>query len=80
MKNIRKSSFATYIGNFFFLVHSKLSAMGKSKFNQESQTLENYQLEDYQPEKNSQQSLHPYLVDRVEPSVEHIIFSSYIRF
>ncbi|MCJ8282172.1 MAG: hypothetical protein MJK14_20640 [Rivularia sp. ALOHA_DT_140] len=66
--------------NYFSQAWSKLSVFNQSKSNQDSQELENRQLEEYQLDINSQEYLHPYLVDRVEPSVEHIIFSSYIRF
>lgn len=71
MKNIRT--------NFLTVALSNLSIRNRSKINLESE-LGNYQSEEYQADTNSQQYLHPYLVNRVEPSVHHIIFSSYIRF
>ena len=54
-------------------------AFKKSEVNQDSQELENYQSEEYQIDVNSQQNLHPYLIDRVEPSDQHIIYSSYFE-
>ncbi len=66
------------ISNPFSVVWSKLSTFNQPKVNTESEL--EYQAEDYQASANSQEYLHPYLIDRVEPSVQHIIFSSYIRF
>lgn len=79
MKNVRNNSLATYILNPFSVAWSRLSALSKSKLNAESQ-LEDYQSEAYESTIKSQQDLHPYLIDRVEPSVSHIIFSSYIKY
>lgn len=82
-KNVGSNFIATRIQNSFSQAWSKVFAFNKSKVNQDSQDsqeLENYQSEEYQIDVNSQQYLHPYLVDRVEPSVQHIIFSSYIKF
>ena len=45
-----------------------------------SEELEDEQSPVYKTDSNSQQYIHPYLIDRVEPSVQHIIFSSYIKF
>lgn len=67
-------------GNYFFQALSKMSIFNKSKLNNDSRGLEDSQLEEYSIDVNSQQYLHPYLVNRVEPSVQHIIFSSYIKF
>lgn len=63
--------------NPFSALLSKLSASRQAENNEE---LEDNQSPEYQANINSQQYLHPYLIDRVEPSVQHIIFSSYIRF
>ena len=79
-KNISNNFFVTRIQNSFSQAWSKVFALRQSKANQDSQELENYQSEEYQIDVNSQQNLHPYLIDRVEPSVQHIIFSSYIKF
>ncbi len=78
MKNIRNNFFATYIRNPFSVARSKLSSFTQPKLNTD-RDLENYESE-YQADINSLQELHPYLIDRVEPSVRHIIFSSYIRY
>ncbi|MEL6458999.1 MAG: hypothetical protein AAFQ91_12195 [Cyanobacteria bacterium J06621_15] len=67
-------------GNYFYQALSKMFIFNKSKLNNDSQGNNDSQLREYQVDVNSQQYLHPYLVDRVEPSVEHIIFSSYIKF
>ncbi len=80
MKNIKNNSLGTYIRNPFSVVWSKLSAISQSKLNQGFEELENYQSEEYLTDTNSQQYLDPYLIDRVEPSLEHIIFSSFIKF
>ena len=72
MKNIKNNPFA--------LAWSKLSALSQSKFNANYEELENDQSEEYESTIKLQQDLHPYLIDRVEPSVRHIIFSSYIRY
>lgn len=61
--------------NPFSVAWSKLSVLTQSKVNTEHEELEEYQIDS-----NLQQYLDPYLIDRVEPSVEHIIFSSYIKF
>ncbi len=79
MKNVRNNSLATYILNPFAVAWSKLSAFSQSKLNAESQ-LEDDRSEAYESTIQSQQDLHPYLIDRVEPSVSHIIFSSYIKY
>ena len=79
-KNISNNFLVTRIQNSFSQVWSKVFALKQSKANQDSQELENDQSEEYPVDVNSQQYLHPYLVDRVEPSVQHIIFSSYIKF
>ena len=63
--------------NPFSVLLSKLSTSRQLQNNQE---LEDNQSPEYQANINSQQYLHPYSIDRVEPSVQHIIFSSYIRF
>lgn len=80
MKNVRNNSLATYILNPFSVAWSKLSAISQSKLNESFEELENYQSEEYLTDTNSQQDLYAYLIDRVEPSVSHIIFSSYIKF
>ena len=69
---------AKNIPNPFSVVWSKLSTFNQPKVNTESEL--EYQTEEYLADANSQQYLHPYLIDRVEPSVQHIIFSSYIGF
>lgn len=74
-KNIKNNSLATYIRNPFSVAWSKLSALSQSKVN-----VGHEELEEYQVDTSSQQYLDPYLIDRVEPSVQHIIFSRYIRF
>lgn len=74
-KNIKNNTLATYIRNPFSVAWSKLSALSQSQVNVEQEDLEEYLVDT-----NSQPYLDPYLIDRVEPSVEHIIFSSYIRF
>ncbi|MEM6403337.1 MAG: hypothetical protein AAF378_15195 [Cyanobacteria bacterium P01_A01_bin.84] len=79
-KNTSNNYLAARIKNSFSLAWSKLFAFRQSKLNQDSQDDKDAQLEEYQIDTNLQQYLHPYLVDRVEPSVEHIIFSSYIKF
>lgn len=79
MKNLKNNSLKTYIRNPFSAVWSKLSAISQSKLNKGFEELE-YQSEEYLTDTNSQQYLDPYLIDRVEPTVERIIFSSYIRF
>jgi len=79
-KSINNNYLATKIQNSFSQVWSKVFAFNQSKVNQDSQVLEDSQSEEYQIDVNSQQNLHPYLIGRVEPSVQHIIFSSYIRF
>ncbi|MEO0843987.1 MAG: hypothetical protein AAF063_34650 [Cyanobacteria bacterium J06643_5] len=66
--------------NYFSQALSKISIFNQSKLNHDSQGDNDSQVEEYQVDVNSQQYLYPYLVDRVEPSVEHIIFSSYIKF
>jgi hypothetical protein len=66
--------------NPFSVAWSKLSAISQSKLNKGFEELENDRSEEYLTDTNSQQYLDPYLIDRVEPSLEHIIFSSYIRF
>ncbi len=72
MKNIKNNPFA--------LVWSKLSALSESKVNAKYEELDFYQSQEDESTIKSQQDLHPYLIDRVEPSVSHIIFSSYIRY
>lgn len=79
-RNVGSNFIATRIQNSFSQVWSKVFAFNKSKVNQDSQILEDSLEEEYQIDTDSQQYLHPYLVDRVEPSVQHIIFSSYIKF
>ncbi|BAY83226.1 hypothetical protein NIES267_27130 [Calothrix parasitica NIES-267] len=79
-KNANNNFLATRIQNSFSQAWSKISFFNQSKANQDSQVLEDSQSEEYQIDINSQQNLHPYLIDRVEPSVQHIIFSSYIKF
>lgn len=74
-KNTKNNSLAAYIRNPFSVMWSKLSTFNQSKVN-----VGHEELEEYQVDTSSQQYLDPYLIDRVEPSVEHIIFSSYIRF
>mgnify|MGYP001791651413 CR=1 FL=1 len=66
--------------NPFSVAWSKLSILSQSKLNEGFEELENDRSEEYRVDANSQQYLSPYLMDRVEPSLEHIIFSSYIRF
>lgn len=80
MKHITTKSLTTYIRNPFSAAWSKLSAIHQSKLNTESEVLEDDGSEGYDVDTDSQQYLHPYLIGRVEPSVEHIIFSSYIKF
>ncbi len=80
MKNIRNNSLATYIRNSFALAWSKLSALSQSEVNTKYEELENYRSQEDESTIKLQQDLHPYLIDRVEPSVSHIIFSSYIRY
>ncbi len=72
MKNIKNNPFA--------LVWSKLSALSQSKVNAKNEELATNLSEEYESSIKLQQDLHPYLIDRVEPSVSHIIFSSYIRY
>ena len=79
-KNASNNYLVTGIQNSFSQFWSKIFALKQFKDNQDSQVLENSQSEEYQIDVNSQQNLHPYLIDRVEPSVQHIIFSSYIKF
>ena len=79
-KNVSNNYLATRIQNSFSQAWSKVFAFKKSQVNQDSQENLDSQPEEYQIDLNSQQNLHPYLVDRVEPSVQHIIFSSYIKF
>ncbi|MGB6300758.1 MAG: hypothetical protein WBF90_31925 [Rivularia sp. (in: cyanobacteria)] len=79
MKNLKNNSLGTYIRNPFSAVWSKLSAISQSNLNKGFEELE-YQSEEYLTDTNSQQYLDPYLIDRVEPTVERIIFSSYIKF
>ncbi|MBV6628161.1 MAG: hypothetical protein KI793_35455 [Rivularia sp. (in: Bacteria)] len=78
--NINRSYLARYIFRPLSMASSKLFALSKSKVNQSYKELEDSQSEEYQIDANLQQNLHPYLEDRVEPSVQHIIFSSYIKF
>ncbi|AFY56082.1 hypothetical protein Riv7116_3632 [Rivularia sp. PCC 7116] len=78
--NITRSSLARYIFRPFSIARSKLFALNQSKPNQSYKELEDSQSEEYQIDTNLQQNLHPYLEDRVEPSVQHIIFSSYIKY
>lgn len=78
-----------FLKKYFSVAWSKLPAFRQTKINIESEELkvniESEELEDeqspvYKTDSNSQQYIHPYLIDRVEPSVQHIIFSSYIKF
>ena len=79
-KSVNNNFLVTRIQHSFSQVWSKVFAFNQSKVNQDSQILEDSQSEEYQLDSSSQQNLHPYLVDRVEPSIQHIIFSSYIKF
>lgn len=79
-ENLKSNSLGLYIRKSFDLCLLKLSALSKSRLETKSEKIEDSQLEEYQIDINQQQNLHPYLIDRVEPSVQHIIFSSYIRF
>ncbi|MEO1428444.1 MAG: hypothetical protein AAFS12_09330 [Cyanobacteria bacterium J06632_19] len=78
--NIPRNYLARYIFRPFSIVRSKLFTLNQSKLNESYKELEGSQSEEYQIDTSSEQNLHPYLVDRVEPSIEHIIFSSYIKF
>ncbi len=66
--------------NPFSVLLSKLSASRQIENKIEAEDLADNQSPEYQRNINLQESLHPYLIDRVEPSVQYIIFSSYIRF
>ena len=66
--------------NPFSVLLSKLSASEQTENKIEAEDLADNRSQEYKANINSQQSLHPYLIDRVEPSIHHVIFSSYIRF
>ncbi|MEM9923612.1 MAG: hypothetical protein AAF915_07670 [Cyanobacteria bacterium P01_D01_bin.50] len=59
---------------------SKLSAFRQSENKIQIEEFALDRSPEYQANINLQEYLHPYLIDRVEPSIQHIIFSSYIKY
>ena len=64
-KNVSNNYLATRIQKSFSQAWSKVFAFNKSQGNQDSLENLDSQSEEYQIDSNSQQNLHPYLVDRV---------------